>query len=229
MLFDLRSRNRRAAVRVIYILLAVVMAGGLIFAGVGTGVGGGLLNAFENNGSGSNSSQSLVAKQVKTAQRETQKNPSSTQAWIDLMQARLEQAQSQQPAYYNSSTGVYTAKGKAILQQGISAWDQYLKAAGGNPTATGASLAKTLFVGTKDYKGLAMAYQYIIKLQPKAAGGYLCLALSAYASGNKGLGDLAATKAEALTAKVDRLTTKSALASARKTKSTAEQYVSSEC
>ncbi len=228
MLFDLRSRNRRAAVRVIYILLAVVMAGCLIFAGVGTGVGGGLLNAFENNGSGSSSSQTLVTKQVKAAERETQKNPSSTQAWIDLMQARLEQAQAG-TVNYNSNTGVYTAKGKAILQQGIGAWDQYLKVANGTPTATGASLAKTLFLGTNDYKGLATAYQYIIKLQPKASGGYLCLALSAYASGNKGLGDLAATQAEALTPKVDRLTTKSALTSARKTKSTAEQYIASEC
>jgi hypothetical protein len=228
MLFDLRSRNRRAAVRVIYILLAVVMAGGLIFAGVGTGVGGGLLNAFENNGSGSSSSQTLVTKQAKAAERETQKNPGSPQAWIDLMQARLEQAQAGTD-HYNSSTGVYTTKGKAILQQGISAWDQYLKVANGKPSATGASLAKTLYLGTKNYTGLATAYQYIIKLQPKASGGYLCLSLSAYASGNKDLGDLAAAKAEALTPKVDRLTTKSALTSARKTKSTAEQYIASEC
>ena len=49
MLFDLRSRGRRRAVRVIYVGLAVLMFGGLVLFGVGAGNGlGGLLNAFTN-------------------------------------------------------------------------------------------------------------------------------------------------------------------------------------
>ena len=53
MLFDLRSRGRRRTVQVVYLGLAVLMGGGLVLFGVGTGNGvGGLLNAFSGNGSG---------------------------------------------------------------------------------------------------------------------------------------------------------------------------------
>ena len=51
MLFDLRSRGRRTTVRGVYLTLAILMGGGLILFGVGTGVGGGgLLNAFSGGG-----------------------------------------------------------------------------------------------------------------------------------------------------------------------------------
>ena len=55
MLFDLRGRHRRRAVKFIYVGLALLIGGGLILFGVGAGSGGGgLLNAAtENSGSGS--------------------------------------------------------------------------------------------------------------------------------------------------------------------------------
>jgi hypothetical protein len=46
MLFDLRGRHRRRAVKVLYVGLALLIGGGLILFGVGAGTGGGgLLNA----------------------------------------------------------------------------------------------------------------------------------------------------------------------------------------
>ena len=54
MLFDLRGRHRRRAVKIIYVGLALLLGVGLIGFGIGGGFGGGgLLNAAsENEGSG---------------------------------------------------------------------------------------------------------------------------------------------------------------------------------
>ena len=49
MRFDLRSRGRRRTVQSVYLGFAMLMGGGLVLSGVGTGSGvGGLLNAFTN-------------------------------------------------------------------------------------------------------------------------------------------------------------------------------------
>jgi hypothetical protein len=228
MLFDLQSRRRRNVVRVVYGFLALLMIGGLILVGVGTGNGnGGLLNAFTNNGSGNSSSNSAYAKQLKAALADTKKNPTSPAAWQSLMQARLVQAQS--GSNYRSSTGVYSASGKAALQQGITAWNKYLMLTSNKPASTAALLANRLYAGLGDYSGQASAWQYVIGTEPSASAGgaYTCLAYTAYAAGDKTLGDLAASKAVAAASKLDKLDLKASFKSARKTASTAKEYVAS--
>jgi len=78
MLFDLRSRHRRRAVKVMYSALALLMGGGLVLFGVGTGQsGGGLLNAF--GGGGSSGAQNQVVSQEETAARKRKlSKPSQT-------------------------------------------------------------------------------------------------------------------------------------------------------
>ena len=51
MLFDLRGRRRRA-VQGTYLVLAMLMGGGLVLFGVGGSVSGGLLDAFKSDGGG---------------------------------------------------------------------------------------------------------------------------------------------------------------------------------
>ncbi len=75
MLFDLRSRGRRRTVQGVYLGLALLMGGGLVLFGVGAGNGfGGLLNAFNGNGSGSNQNQ-VVNQQVQTALKQINAQP----------------------------------------------------------------------------------------------------------------------------------------------------------
>ena len=52
MLFDLRGRGRRRAVKIIYLGLAILLGGGLVFFGVGGNVQGGLFDAFQAAGRG---------------------------------------------------------------------------------------------------------------------------------------------------------------------------------
>src|SRR5580658_9464692 len=86
MLFDLRTRGRRRTVQVIYAFLALIMLSGLLLVGVGTGSGGGILNAFTNNGSGGGTG-SVKSAAVTQAEKLTTKEPTSAAAWSQLVQA----------------------------------------------------------------------------------------------------------------------------------------------
>jgi len=121
MLFDLRSKGRRRTVQVVYLGLAILIGGGLVLFGVGTGSGnGGLLNAF--GGGSSNQSQQFSSAE-KAAIKQTKKNPTNPAAWAALETARYQNASS---AGFNTTTGTYTAAGKKELANATDAWQKYL-------------------------------------------------------------------------------------------------------
>ena len=68
MLFDLRARGRRTTIKVIYVFLALLMGGGLVFFGIGGATNGGLLDAFKDNGGGT-SAEKIAQKKVTSAQK----------------------------------------------------------------------------------------------------------------------------------------------------------------
>jgi len=73
MLFDLQSRGRRTAVKIIYLGLALLMGGGLLLFGIGTGTGsGGFLDIFSNGGT---STSSQVSSAEKSAARLVRLHP----------------------------------------------------------------------------------------------------------------------------------------------------------
>jgi len=120
MLFDLRGRHRRRAVKVIYIGLALLIGGGLVLFGVGTGGGGGggLLNAAsENEGSGGAS----FSDQIKKYEKTIKKQPSNVAAWEKLTAAELHEAGGE--AYVNPATGQPTAKGKELFARASRSWE----------------------------------------------------------------------------------------------------------
>src|SRR4051794_3039567 len=55
MLFDLRGRRRRL-IQAIYLMLAVLIGGGLVLFGIGGNVGGGLVDAISGNSGNSSGS-----------------------------------------------------------------------------------------------------------------------------------------------------------------------------
>src|SRR5919197_5317561 len=78
MLFDLKGR-RRHVVQGTYLLLALLMGGGLVLFGIGGGTSGGLLDAFKGGGGGSNAN-SGVEKEIARAQRQLTRNPRNENA-----------------------------------------------------------------------------------------------------------------------------------------------------
>ncbi len=91
MLFDLRGAGRRRTVRVVYVGLAVLIGGGLVFLGIGGGVGGaGLLTAATES---KNSGNKTFEAEVKKYRKLTKKEPNSPTAWESYTKALLHEAE----------------------------------------------------------------------------------------------------------------------------------------
>ena len=114
MLFDLRG-GRRRTVQAVYILLAVLMGGGLILFGIGGSVSGGLIDAITNNNGNASTGLGTYRKRVDQAQRQANARPQDAAAWAQLARARFQLASASD--YYDPNSGVWNAKGKQILAQ----------------------------------------------------------------------------------------------------------------
>ena len=237
MLFDLRSRGRRHTVRVIYLFLALVMAGGLVLVGVGTGSSGGLLNAFTNGGSGGGGGSQFADQELHKAIKATEKNPQSASDWASLLAARYSAANT--GSNYNSTTGVYSASGKNQLRQGTVAWQHYLKVRGNKPALGdesllgNSSLAAAIYQKLGQWSGAASAWEYAATTQPAGSSTalkpFLCLAFASYAGKYTSKGDLAAAQAVKLTPKLQRLTLSSTFKQAKSSATNAQESLIAEC
>jgi hypothetical protein len=217
MLFDLRSRGRRRTVQAIYAGLALVMLGGLLLVGVGTGSGGGILNAFTNNGSG-NQQSSVVSQQEKDALKATKQNPSSPAAWSQLVQAQWIAAN--QGNNFSSTSG-FTTAGQTKLKSLLQSWQRY-QALVKKPDSTVALFAARANAALGNYSGEASTWETIAAANPKEIKAFFCLAASSYAAKQTRKGDLAAAKVITLVPKVQRLTFNQELAAAKTSPATAQ-------
>src|SRR2546423_11839386 len=137
MLFDLKGKRRRT-VQITYVFLAGVMAIGLIGAGVGSGVSGGLFDLF-GGGGGSSTANKAVEKKIKAAQRTLRTNPKDQVALAGLARSHYELASLD----VNRKTSAFGKDGKKELAQASSAWQRYLAT---NPKKPDPSLAAVMLV-----------------------------------------------------------------------------------
>lgn len=220
MLFDLRSRGRRRTVQAVYLGLALILGGGLVLFGVGTGNGfGGLFDAFSGNGGGSAQKQ-VVSQQEKTALLATQQHPTDPSAWASLVNARWTSAG--QGDNYNSTTGAFSAAGKVKLTEATQAWQKYLTLAK-SPDPNITILAARAYSALGSWPGAAQAWELEAAANPTVPKFYICLAASAYAAKQTRKGQLASAKALSLTAKASKATTKSTLTEIQSSATSAAQ------
>jgi hypothetical protein len=211
MLFDLRGRGRRRTIQTLYLGLAVLMGGGLIFFGVG-GSGVGLFNNNDNGTTGGSSNGA----QLSTARKATKSRPQDPAAWLNLARRAAANADVDQ------NTGTYTAAGKKQLPEAARAWARYLALKPKRVDPNAAQLMANVF----DTDGLnrpldrSAALQVVAQARPSLAT-YRNLALSAYAGAQTRLGDLASAEALKRTTKQNRSTVKSQLDAAKKAGSSA--------
>jgi hypothetical protein len=198
MLFDLRSRGRRRTVQGVYLALAIILGGGLVLFGVGTGSGvGGLLDAFTNNSSSSN--KPVISQAEKSAVQQTQLQPNSPTAWASLVQARYESASQ----YANQTTGAYSGAGINELKGATQAWQRYLQLTK-TPDWSLAQLAARAYSALGDFKSETSAWQIVTRANPNVATYFEDLAASAWSAKENQLGDLASAKALSLTPKAEQ-------------------------
>jgi hypothetical protein len=213
MLFDLQSRGRRNFVKVIYLGLAILMGGGLILFGIGTGVGGGgLLDIFD---SGSSSTSAQVSTVEKRANREVRLHPQDPQAWADLTRARYQTAGLGEN--YDQATNTFTTAGREKLRTAATAWHRYLDLNPRHPDGTLARLMATAYseVGIDDPAEAAGAMELVTEDSPSASS-YATLAQYAYLANELRKGDLASAKAVELAPSAQKRIVRGQLAGIRR-------------
>jgi hypothetical protein len=213
MLFDLRGRGRRRTVRVIYGGLALLIGAGLVFFGVGAGVGGGgLLNSLTGSeGAGSASFAAQIAKYKKL----TGKQPNNVYGWEQLTLAQLHEAGGE--AYFANQR--LTSKGKELFAQTAQSWNSYIALNPPKPNAQLALQMERVFgeEGLNEPAEAVKVLQIVIPAKSESppqyqASLYAALAEYAYKAHNARIGDLATAKAIALAPSAQRKQLKTQLA-----------------
>ena len=176
MLFDLQG-PRKTAVKVIYLGLAILMAGGLVLFGVGSNLSGGLANVFGNSSTES-SAQSQVNKYVK----QVDADPANVTALQNLIAARYSLSRSGKN--FNSTKGTFSAKGNQQMALAKKNWAAYMKATKNNPSLPTAEYMAQIYLGLQDAKGATAVQQIITQKQPIAIN-YLALMEYAGYAGNQ--------------------------------------------
>jgi hypothetical protein len=195
MLFDLQSRGRKNFVKVLYLSLAILMGGGLVLFGIGTGTGGGgLVDIFTDDGA---STSSQISSAETRANRAVRLRPQDSQAWADLARARYQTAGlgDNFDSAANQGAGAFTAEGRAKLRTAAAAWQRYLTLERDDPDATLARLMANVYdaTGIDEPAQAAQAMEIVTEQRPTAAN-YGALAQYAYLAEQTRKGDLAAKR-----------------------------------
>src|SRR5919106_2992439 len=147
MLFDLRGTGRRRVIKVVYITLAFLMGGGLVFFGIGGGgaLPGGLVDAITQGGSGGDDSADRIRDNEQAATAKARANPTDAALWAAVARARFQLANAGENVDQN--TGNFTDAGAEELRAAGRAWEEHVKLAGKNPDPRVASLLGQAYAG----------------------------------------------------------------------------------
>jgi hypothetical protein len=197
MLFDLRGRRRRA-VQATYLMLALLMGGGLVLFGIGGDVSGGLLDAFK--GGGGSSGDSALEDRIDKQKERLEANPNSEAVLQVLVRDYYSLATSKRES---GATG-FPDDAKDDLRQAGVYWKRYADVADQpNPDTAGYALqiyGQTALNQPKEAQRAAA----ILAEDANDTPSYLRLVSIAALAGDKRTADLAAQKAVDLAPKDQR-------------------------
>ncbi|MBX5469584.1 MAG: hypothetical protein IRZ21_06770 [Thermoleophilaceae bacterium] len=203
MLFDLKGKRRRA-VQGTYLVLALLMGGGLVLFGIGGGTNGGLWDAITGSSGGSQGNQ-LVEKRIDKAKTRLAADPRNQGALTSLV--RDEYTLATEDA--DPQTGAFKKDAQDNLEAAHSYWQRYLAL---NPKKVDPSVAAIMVqvygeLGLRRYSNATTAAEYVTEAAPNP-GNYLRLAQLATLAGQKDKADLAGQKAIELAPKQQRSSVK---------------------
>jgi hypothetical protein len=188
MLFDLRGRRRRA-VQATYLLLAVLMGGGLVLFGIGGDVSGGLLDAFK--GGGGPSAGSAFQDRIDKQEERLQANPQNQLILASLVRDYYSLATSQR----NTGTAGFPPDAKDDLGKAGTYWQRY-SAAADKPSPDVAGYALQVYdVGGLNKPKEAQKAAAILAEDANDTPSYLRLVSYAARAGDTRTADLAGQKA----------------------------------
>jgi hypothetical protein len=197
MLFDLRGRRRRA-VQVTYLMLALLMGGGLVLFGIGGDVSGGLLDAFK--GGGGQSGDSALQDRIDKQKERLKANPRNEVVLQNLVRDYYSLATGQRES---GSTG-FPEDAKDDLRQAGVYWQRYVRVTDKpNPDTAGYAL-QVFDVSALNRPKEAQRAAAILAEAANDAPSYLRLVSYAARAGDMRTADLATQKAVDLAPKAQR-------------------------
>jgi hypothetical protein len=200
MLFDLRGHRRRA-VQATYLVLAVLMGGGLVLFGIG-GSSGGIVDAITGNSSGGGSNvNEQLQKRIDNQKERLAASPNNAAVLADLVRLNYQAAVSQQP----SGSTAFPTDAKDELRAAAAYYERYVNATNGEPSADLARFAYTIYgTGGLNQPDKAKEAVRVLAAKSNDSQTYLLLVQTATAAGDKRTAQLAAQKAVDLAPKGQR-------------------------
>jgi hypothetical protein len=188
MLFDLRGRRRRA-VQVTYLMLALLMGGGLVLFGIGGDVSGGLVDAFKSEDSGGDNSQ--LEERIERNETRLAASPANEALLAALVRDNFALAS----ARLESGATEFPPEAKADLRKASTYWVRYVDAVD-KPSDSLARLALQIYdpAGLDQPKQAQRAMQIVAERQNDFQA-YLALVQRAVTAGDTRTADLAGQKA----------------------------------
>jgi hypothetical protein len=198
MLFDLRGKRRRA-VQATYLILAVLMGGGLVLFGIGGSGTGSVFDLFDSSSGTSGNEQ--LDKRIDRLETKLQASPNDTATLAALVKANYQVAVSQTP----SGTTAIPEEGKDELREAGKYWERYVAASNGEPSPELAKYALNIY-DTSNLNQPAKAKEAVRVLAADANDAQTYLLLVQYSSlaGDTRTAKLAAQKAVELAPKNQR-------------------------
>lgn len=190
MLFDLQGKRRRV-VQATYLMLAVLMGGGLVLFGIGGDVSGGLFNAFSDNAGGGNGNE-VVEERVDRNEQRIQEKPRAEAPRKELVRDYYQLAVAQTP---DSATS-FPPDAEEDLRHAATHWDAYLEIEKGDPDPSLARVALQLFDSTAlNQPSQALKAARVVAADGQDVSSYLLLTQYAAQAGDDRTRKLAAQKA----------------------------------
>jgi hypothetical protein len=205
MLFELGGRRKRF-IQVIYVFLALLLGGGLVFMGIGGDAQGGLLDAFGLGTNSSTTTDSPTGDDIEKAEEALAADPNDEKALLLL--ARSPYIAGQQALEIDDQgQAALSEESIAAFEASIDAWESYLETRPDKPddevaTVVFQAYGNLAFAGSDPaliqdrLEGATETAQIVAEAQP-GPNSYLQLATYAYLSGDPKLGAEAGKKAEA--------------------------------
>lgn len=220
MLFDLRGKRRRA-VQVTYASLAALMAIGLVGAGIGSDVSGGVFDIFTGDDGGDVSdANKAVQERIDKANDKLKVNPRDGAALIEVVRGHYSLAATDT----NREDGTFGEDGKEELEKASTAWKRYLATEPEQVDPALATLMTTAYgqLGLNQPENATTAAELVAE-QRNDASSYIQLVQFATQAGQKRKADLAAEKALELAPKEERDTVKALIEQAKAPPQPAQQ------
>ena len=205
MLFDLQNPGRRRIIKVVYAMLAILLAVGLVGFGIGSDATGGLSEIF----GGSGSTDTGFEEDIEDREQQAQENPKDPKPQLELVTLYIQQGNQQLEVDEATQATVVTSEAEESFGKAADAWAAYLKLKPPKPdTGAALQLAGIHFLLAQNstsaadartqVDNAAAAQQVAVDADP-ARGNLGNLALYLYFGGRFAEGDQAAAQSVAQT------------------------------